>query len=506
MAYKSPKNWKDLVEPCKHRHGLSRRELLFRGISTGVLSLSASKLFMGDLVQQAVAAELNCPPPMLIKGAVAQILSEGGPTMGARFISQAQASGISKQNAMANNYGIYGEKLVPIGPATAQKRIYVDSESPFGFTLLQGPPGYPGGATEWQKNVLSKVSGGGHLGPFNQDDGAGINTGLVGGFSPFKSSKIGKDLKVGNSVTLATWANGLPGATVARNNLQPSSFASVFSLTPAANGLTNQNALKVSSDAANSIAKALAPVFGTDRRKGAQNLADSAGCAFYNNSELADPTYGAKLFDPASTLNRALAKNVTLAQLTNPEKATLAAYYQSAMGMSGGVITQFGGRDYHGQDVGNVITPADVEEARSFVMFLAACEAANAPGAIIYVSNGQAIASGTLPVQATINGVASTVRGPAARGDAGGAYNAGLILYYDPAGNPPEGRFTGALSGDGSVKTDPGVANSREAMAGLYLSALTFVDPKKSVPTKALSAMQAAGVAKSPDSIMLIKG
>src|SRR6185437_12368512 len=131
---------------------------------------------------------LACPAPVKNIGSVAQMFSSGGPTMGARFISEAQAAVMTA--GMAGNYGINGQAtLVKLGP-----NMVIDSTSPFGATLLAGPAGYAGGAAGWKTNVLSKISGGGHLGPFNQDDGAGENTGLLGGVSPFKTSTMGKDL------------------------------------------------------------------------------------------------------------------------------------------------------------------------------------------------------------------------------------------------------------------------------------------------------------------------
>lgn len=496
MTYKAKKNWKDLVEHCKHPHALTRRDFIAKGMATGFMTLAVDKMLMGDLIAKAAAAEtMNCPAPVKALGAIGQIFSEGGPTMGARFFSEAQAAMMNP--TMAANYGITGGgNLMKLGP-----NLVIDKTSPFGFTLLQGPPGYTGGAAAWQANVLSKVSGGGHLGQFNQDDGAGQNTGLIANVSPFKSSQMGKDLNVGTSVTPAIWANGLPAASVSRNNLSPASFASTFSLTPSANGLTNSAALAASSDAANSLQAAMSPVFDTANRKGAAQLSTSAGCAFYGNSALADPNYGTQLFDP--TKIAALSSKVTLAQLTNQERAIIAGFYQSAMGVAGGVIMQFNGRDYHGQSVQNNIAPADIEEARAIVMFLAGCEAANAPGAMIYTSNGQAIAGGTTAVTATINGATANLNGPTAKGDAGGSYNAGLILMYSPSGSLAQAKFTGTLDQNGNVKQDSNIPSVNEAVAGLYLSALKFVN-NGNVPQAALTKMQAAGVAASPSKIMVI--
>src|SRR6202008_839466 len=103
-------------------------------------------------------------------------------------------------------------------------------------------------------------------------------------------------------------------------------------------------------------------------------LMTSAGCGLFGNSQLADPNYGASLFNPANIA--VLGAKTTIAQLTAREQALLAAYYQSAAGVAGAVVMQLGGRDYHNQDPQNSIGPKSIEEARAIVMFLAACEAA----------------------------------------------------------------------------------------------------------------------------------
>jgi hypothetical protein len=459
------------------------------------VSVAVNNTIFGGLVRKAYAETMSCPPPVRNPGAIGQLYSDGGPTMGARFISEAQASLMNA--TMAANYGISGQaNLVRLGP-----NMVIDSTSPFGFTLLQGPPGYPGGAAAWKTNVLSKISGGGHLGPFNQDDGAGQNTGLVAGVSPFKVSQMGKDLNIGVSRTPAVWANGLPSAAVSKNNLSPTSFANAFSLVPAANGLTNSDALTAASDAANALTRAMAPIFKTTTRKGGKELIQNAGCAFYGNTALADPNYGATLFNPTGIT--ALTDKVTVNQLSNQEQALLAGFYQSAMGVAGGVVMQLNGRDYHGQSPQNTIAPADIEEARSIVMFLAACDAAGAPGAMLYFANGQAIANGVQSVNANVGGTNSTVNAPVARGDAGGSYNAGLAIFFDPKGSPPSSKFTGTVDTNGNAKIDANIGSSREAVAGLYLSALKWINGGN-IPQTAISAMQASGVASNPNKITVI--
>jgi len=494
MLIKVKKNWKDFIEPSNHI-SLTRRDLLARGLATGAMGILLPDLIAGELLRSAEAAPTNCPAPVLQPGALAQIFAEGGPTMGARFISEAQAAAMN--SAMATNYGISGTNLVKLGP-----NMVVDSTSPFGFTLLQGPPGYPGGAAAWKTNVLNKISGGGHLGPFNADDGAGINTGLLGGVSPFKISQMGKDININAKNTKASWSKGLPAAAVAGGALTTANLVKTFSLTPAAAGLTTAPAITAASNAANAITQALASVFNVSGRKNGANFLNSAGCAFYGNATIANPAFATSLFTPSAIT--ALTSKVTVASLSAPEQAQIAAYYQSAVGVAGGVIMELNGRDYHGKSPQNVIAPADIEEARAIVMFLAACDAAQAAGAMIYLANGQAIASGVQSVPATVGGTAVTVNAPVAKGDAGGAYNAGLIIFYDPKGSPPAARFTGTLNTtNGSVKIDPNVGSTAQAVAGLYLSAMQWIN-KGTIPPAFLTKVRGVGVASNLANVMVI--
>lgn len=289
--------------------------------------------------------------------------------------------------------------------------VVVDSTSVFGATLLQGPPGFPGGAAAWQTLVLGKISGGGHLGPFNADDGAGLNSGLMGSVSLDKSSQIGKDIYVNPGVTRATWSNGTPAVYV--GNPSPAALASPFTLAPAAAGRTTASEMTNAADGAIAISQAFSSVMGTLSRKGASNMMNSAGCALYGNAAITDPAFATGLFNAANV--SALTTNMTVASLTSEEQALVAAFYQSASGVVGGVTVSLGGRDYHGTDPQTVITPVDVEDARTIVMFLAACYCANQPGAFIYVSNGQAIANGVQAVTSMING-SSVSKNPTSSG------------------------------------------------------------------------------------------
>lgn len=493
MTYKVKKTWKDLLDNKPKHHSVTRRDLLMRGMATGAMSVLLPRAFFGDWVKTAYAAPGTCPPPNRAPGSIAQLFAAGGPTMGARFIGDVQKNMMNP--TMAGNYGISGTNLVSLGP-----NMVVDSTSPFGYTLLQGPPGYPGGAAAWKTNVLSKISGGGHFGPFNADDGAGQNSGLIGAASPYKNSQMGKDLVIGASVTPAIWANGAPKAAV-DGKPTTAALAKTFTLTPAAAGLTTTDALNAASDGANAVAQALDPVFNLSKRKFASQLATNAGCAFYGNAVMADPNYGNSLFNPANIT--ALSGKVDVTTLTAQEQAQIAAYYQSAVGVAGGVIQQYGGRDYHGADPQNNIAPADIEEARAIVMWLAACDAAQAKGAMMYFSNGQAIANKTASVTATINGTQATLNAPVAVGDAGGAYNAGLIIFYDPNGSPPTARMTGTIDANGNAKTDGNVGSVNEAVAGLYLSAHKWINGG-TIPQAVLAKIQSAGIASNPSNVVVI--
>jgi len=478
-----------------HDHDPSRRAFLRRGLTTGI----ATVVFPRILIKDAMAAlPASCPQPVLAKGALAQIFSEGGPTMGARFIGDDQASTMNA--TMAANYGISGQaNLVSIG------NLRVDKTSPFGATLLQGPPGYTN--AQWMA-VLAKVSGGGHRGQFNQDDGAGVDTGLLGGASPFKSSQMGKDLRIANKNKLATWANGLPSSAV--STATPANMAKVFSLTPAAGTLTNSSAMNAAADGASALGQVLSRVFGLSNRKGGAEVLAATSCGFYGAAALADPNYGLNLFTPANvpalatmaaaTSSTDAGGNTITNTFSTQELALLAAFYQSGAGVAGGVFIEYGGRDYHGQDPQNSIAPKDIEEARAIVMFLAACDKAQSKGALIYLSNGQAIADGAQQTNNTIGGNAVTLNSPVADGDAGGSYNAGLIVFYDPAGSPPAGKFTGTVDTNGNVKINPKIASSKDAVAGLYLSALQHIGADVG---KATAAMQKLGVASSPSDLML---
>ena len=467
MIIRTKKTWKELCDTNVEKHdGVGRRDFLQKGLATGVMSICLPNLVTGRLIEKASAADLSCPAPAQVKGAIAQIYAEGGPTMGARFIGEAQAQSMSA--GMASNYGISGAaNLVKIGT-----NLYVDKTSPFGAALLLGPRGWVGGQAAWKSQVLDKIVGGGHLGQFSADDGAGQNSGLIGLSSGLKTSVMGKDISVGVGSTLAAFAQGMSVAAV--NSATVANFARTFTLTPAAAGLISSSTMDLASDAANGISDGLALALETGSRKAASIVKTSAGCGFYGNSPMADPNYGTRIFTPNDA--RLISKINNITALSAEEQAYLGAYFQSALGFAGGVFTEYGGRDYHGSDPLTNVAVKDIQEARNIVMFLAACAAADAPGAIMYTSNGQAIANGVTNGNVNIEGQAVNVNGPNAAGDAGGSYNAGLIIMFSPTGNLPNSKLTGTVDSNGNCKIDPNVGSSKEAMTGLYASAVAFVN------------------------------
>ena len=52
MVYKAKQNWKDLIEKPAH-HGLTRRDLLARGMATGFLSLALPEFLLESMFSRA---------------------------------------------------------------------------------------------------------------------------------------------------------------------------------------------------------------------------------------------------------------------------------------------------------------------------------------------------------------------------------------------------------------------------------------------------------------------
>jgi hypothetical protein len=481
MRIKVHKSWKESIDKKPHPT-FSRRDFLSRGLATSVATVAIPHALSMAMAKNAFGSAASCPPAVRTPGALAQIYRDGGPTVGAMFLNQQQVSIMSAN--MASRYGIVQTDIAQVGANWS-----LATSSPFAIGLMTAPAGYSQAA--WNA-VLMKTSLGGHYGAFNQDDGAGENSGLLGGASTFKPSVLGKDLRFGNTAALANWAQGIPstGVSGSPTNLTPANVAKNFGISPAGN--TTSALMTNAAVASESLSQLFLGLFGANRTN-AQGAVSKATCGFYGDSVLADPTYGNSLFNPAAIA--ALNSGITLGSLTPAEQALLAAYYQSATGSLGGVFAQQGGCDYHGQSVQNTIAPSDYAAGRMVAMFVAACQIAGTKGAMIMLHNGQAIASGV--VQATVGPNGVTTQGPSAQGDAGGAYNAGVILAYDPS-SPPALSSTGTFNTtSGDVTAAPAVAASSDAVAGLYLTAIAHLG---------LSVSQAASLMQqgSPQNIMLI--
>jgi hypothetical protein len=489
MIIRSRKNWKDVVEQKPH-NSWTRRDFLSRGLATSVATVTLPHALMAAMTKSAFASSTSCPPQVRTPGALAQIYRDGGPCVGAMFINETQAGFMSA--AVAADYGIVQTDVTKVG-----SNYYLAKSSPFGLGIMTPPSGYT--QASWNA-ILMQTSLGGHYGAFNQDDGAGENSGLLGGSAVFKPSILGKDLRINNQATLANWAQGIPSTGVRGNttNLTPALVAGNFAIQPSA-GVTSQLVTNAA-QAADSLSSLFMGLFGPGRTQ-AQNAVSNAVCGFYGDSVLADSTYGNSLFNP--TAISALSSAITLGNLTAEEQALLAAYYQSATGSIGGVFVQQNGNDYHPNNAtGAQIAATDYEAGRMVAMFIAACQVAGTKGAMIILHNGRASANNT---QAETVGPQNNmnVMSPVAVGDAGGSYNAGFIVAYDPS-SAPALQTTGTFNtSSGNVTAASAVASSNDAVAGLYLTAVAHLGMNV---TTAANKMVAAGVssASTPSNIMLI--
>ena len=532
MIIRVKKSWKDFVTHHHEHNHLSRRDFIERGLATGVMSLAIPKLLAGKMIQEALAdGTAACPVQTRVTGGLVQLFSNGGDTRGAQFLNEFQANLVNSDSA-AKGYGVVKGDVVrldAINGMPGASSVYVSKSSPFGAAIQTPPAGF--NLASWQQ-VLSRTSLAAHYGPFNADDGGGDNSGLLGAASAFKPATFGKDLRIGNSVTLAKWAPGMPSTSVGSSGLAPASFSSVFALSPAAGtATTNAGTMTNSANAALALSTIFGGIFGNTARKGTTNIMTAANCGFVGDSVLADPNYGTGLFTPTG-ITDLTTKMTTIGTISTAEQAKLAAFYQSANGAAGGVFIEFGGRDYHGQNAQNTIGPDDFEVGRTVALALAAAASvgtATTPGgfgarmSIIGLSNGQAIANGVTAVTAAANmGTLSGLSAPNASGDAGGTYNVGWLLSYDPLGqnvfktsapsatNTSGGAFSGVFdtnANDGSVS---GVISSPEAVAGLYLTAIGQLYNNingvatSSYYTNALKIIQASGLATNPSASVLL--
>lgn len=461
MIIKVKRPTKDDSKRHDHVH-LSRRDFIARGIYTGAMTVAVPKILMGSLVKDAVAA-VTCPAPVRDAGGIASCYFEGGMTVGAYALHDIPAQVAASSANAAARYGIAGGSMLNLGAGTSNG-FNINQASIFGAALLQA--GLDMGYTQAQwRVVLSRISLGAHYGCNTQDDGGADNTGMIGGVGPLKKSSLNKDLRIGLNHKLVPFANGMPASNV--NNRTVAGLSKVFSLTPAAGNFTNQQTMTNSANAAQSLSSLFAGMLGMGGRTGADTATTNSTCGFLGDIPLADPNYGANLFDP--TKIGALSGLVAGGKLSQAEQAYLASYYNSAIGVVSGAAVQEGGYDYHGQSPQN-IGAAAFRVARHIAVWAAASDKAGAKTAFIYNTNGQAIANGF--TSATINGVTGNVQN--ADGDAGGNMSNSVILCHAPAGmTPPKLKTTGAFdTTNGDVR---GSVGSELAMQGLYATAIEWI-------------------------------
>jgi hypothetical protein len=486
MIIRNPKKPKDLRTTHPHREW-SRRDFIKRGLATSTAAVLMPESLLGPWVKDANALT-TCPPQVRQMGALAQVFREGGPSIGAAFLNATQAAGMTA--TAASNYGIAAASDI----VQAGSNWYVSRTSPFGIAVLTPPPGYS--ATQWTA-VLKQTSLGGHWGPFAADDGAGVNLGHLGAASAFKSSMLGKDLRIRNGAAKAIWAEGIPSASA--SSISVSSIASKFGITPTT-GITPQ-VLTASATAADSLGTLFANAFGLSGRKRGMETLTKAICGFYSDSVLATPGLGVSLFDPTRITALATA-TIQPSLLTPAQQALFSSFYQSAIGSLGAVVIQQNGGDYHNDfDLAYFtanVAPNDFEAGTYVQMFIAACDAARAPGAMITVANGNCACDGA--VDTTIN-TSLAVKVPVTTGgDQGGFLNAGTILCFSPT-TPPVLRSTGTFNmADGRVTAASNVFGVPTGVAGLYLTAFSYLGLDVA---RATAAMQGAGI-NNPQGLMLI--
>jgi hypothetical protein len=477
-------SWKESVteDPNHDRvRDPDRRAFIGKAAKATVLSLVLPQFLAQTLARDAMAATAaGCSAASKTPGGLMHIFSEGGPTMGARFLSPTQAQLMSAN--VASRYGINPATLKPFGG----NGWAVAGSSPFG-QLLTPPPGVS--ASTWAA-ILANVSVSGVFGPFNQDDGAGDNLGQLGGSAGLKPGVSPSDILIGVNRQRASWAAGLAGVNVSASGLAAAKLSTAFALPAAGPVATNTTLWGNAVNAMSGLAKAFDSTLGTSRRNSGSSYVDAQVCGASSAGVQTDPTYGSKLFDPAQ--NAAITSNsigATLTGLSTQEQAILSAAFRSADGTVPGVLMQFNGRDYHGTGVNNT-GPKDYEEAQAIKMWLLASALAGAPAALMYNANGQAIANGT--GQTTVGGNI-TVDAPSAQGDAGGAYNAGFLLLYNPRGRAPSMRFAGNFNTtNGDAKADPTLASIKNAIGAMYYTAFKYLNTVDL--GRAYSLMKSSGV------------
>lgn len=464
MLIRVRRNPTDFIDQKPHPT-LSRREFIRRGLLTGTMSIAVPHALTMAIARQAYGGTITCPPPSVAPGALAGLMRVGGPTMGSMFLGADMLAAIQTTgSSAATGYGINPANIVQPG-----SNWWVPAASAFATGLgLNGnqPPGYT--AAQWAA-VLQKTAMTSQIGSFPFDDGVGQNMGFNAAASPFKGSKAGSDLQINTTAAKAAWAMGLPASAVGTDpaKLTATTLAGAFSLTPKGNAV---NAFTNASAAASSLVQSFTGIL---FNKSTSPAFSKAVCGFQSAKTVADPTFATSLFSASAIPTASL---IQPASLTAAEQSWLLAFYQSAIGGVGGVFLGQNGQDYHGQSVQNTIAPGDYEAGRMVAMFLAACDAAGKPGAMIIVSNGQAIANGFQAATiANSQKVTLNVEGPVAKGDSGGTFNAGFLLVYNPSSAPVLKASGTKLNTSTGHFLTPVVNRVDVGVASLYLTALTYL-------------------------------
>jgi hypothetical protein len=499
MIIRVKQSWKDHADGsryAKHYGILDRRAFIQAGFLTGTMSLLLPEMLVGKLAKEAMA-DAVCPAPVRSKGAFVHMWGENGVVVGSRFISDAQAGIVAGNTTAASNYGVVGSDLVRLGP-----NCNVSVSSAFGAALGANKPGtttnppYPGyTSAEWAA-LLNQVSMGYMTGMFNQDDGGADGDPMWGSFSGFKKSQMNKDIRIGSQHLITPWGQGTPSSSIGGNTtaLTSASLAKVFGITPS--GLTNPSTVTSTAAATNALANIFGSVFGLSARKGGSNVITAASCGFQGDAVMADPTYGSGLFTPTGIAD--LSGKITLTDLTAENQAALAAIYQSAMGVGGGVFFGLPNRDQHANTQATNLVQ-DQEEGALIASWIAACDRAQSKGALVWVTNGQAISAGTTggqTITTTVGGVATnlTVNATNASSDAGGSLNACFVLLFTPSsmGAPPVTKTFGTFNtGNGNFATT-GAPSPNEALASAYLTAVAHLGFDLAAATRII---QATGIA-----------
>jgi len=270
---------------------------------------------------------------MLAKGALAQIFSEGGPTMGARFIGDDQATSM--------NATMPPTMASPFKPtSSASGNLRVDKTSPFGATLLQGRRATP--APSGRPCSPGSAAAG---------TGASSTRTTEAGSTPACSegrarSSRRRSARTFGSPTATSWRpgpTGFPRACQDRDTRQPGQ-----GLQPDAGGGNLHQLLleTASADAATALGHVLTRVFASTSARALRGCWLRRAAASTDPRRWRIPNYGLNLFTPANvpalagiagaTTSTDAAGSIITNTFSTQELALLAAFYQSGAGWPAG--------------------------------------------------------------------------------------------------------------------------------------------------------------------------